>query len=50
MTAVAQFDLLVMNDSDIRAPRNMLRTVAAEFQDAAVGLVTCPYRAIPGRS
>lgn len=50
MTDRARFDLLVMNDSDIRAPRSMLRTVAAEFQDEAVGLVTCPYRAVPGRS
>jgi ceramide glucosyltransferase len=50
MTEAARYGLLVMNDSDIRAPRNMLRTVAAEFQDPAVGLVTCPYRAVPGRS
>jgi ceramide glucosyltransferase len=49
MTDAARFDLLVMNDSDIRAPRNMLRMVAAEFQHEAVGLVTCPYRAVPGR-
>jgi len=49
MTDRARFGLLVMNDSDIRAPRSMLRTLAAEFQDEAVGLVTCPYRAVPGR-
>lgn len=48
MTEAARFDLLVMNDSDIRAQPDMLTTVAAEFRDPAVGLATCPYRAIPG--
>lgn len=50
MLAAARYDLLVMADSDIRVTRDLLRTVAAEFQDPRVGLATCPYRAVPGRS
>jgi len=49
MTAAAKHSILVMNDSDIRSPRNLLRTVAAEFADPKVGLATCPYRAVPAR-
>jgi ceramide glucosyltransferase len=50
MLAAAEHDLLVMADSDIRATPDMLRTIAAEFQDERLGLATCPYRAVPGRS
>jgi len=50
MLAAARHDLLVMADSDIRVSRDMLRTIAAEFQDPKLGLATCPYRAVPGRS
>uniref|UniRef100_Q028R9 Ceramide glucosyltransferase, putative n=1 Tax=Solibacter usitatus (strain Ellin6076) TaxID=234267 RepID=Q028R9_SOLUE len=50
MLGAARHDLLVMADSDIRVTREMLRTIAAEFQDPALGLATCPYRAVPGRS
>jgi len=50
MLAAARHDLLVMSDSDIRVTRQMLRTIAAEFQDPKLGLATCPYRAVPGRS
>ena len=39
-----------MADSDIRVTRDMLKTIAAEFQDPGLGLATCPYRAVPGRS
>ena len=46
----ARHDLLVMSDSDVRATPQMLARMAAEFQDPLVGLVTCPYRAVPGRS
>ena len=48
MMADAAHDLLVMSDSDIRVTADMLRTVAAEFQDNRLGVATCPYRAIPG--
>lgn len=50
MLARARHDLIVMSDSDIRVTPHMLRTFAAEFQDPALGLATCPYRAVPGRS
>ena len=50
MLAAARHDLLVMSDSDIRVTPDMLATVAAEFQDPSLGLATCPYRAVPGRS
>jgi ceramide glucosyltransferase len=51
MLAEARHDLLVMTDSDTRAlTPGMLRLLAAEFQDPHLGLTTCPYRAVPGRS
>lgn len=50
MLAEARHDLLVMADSDTRAGRETLRTVAGEFEDPRLGIATCPYRAVPGRS
>jgi ceramide glucosyltransferase len=50
MLAAARHDLLVMSDSDIRVTPDMLAVIAAEFQDAKLGLATCPYRAVPGWS
>jgi ceramide glucosyltransferase len=50
MMRAAAYDLLVMSDSDIRARADLLRTIAAEFQDSAVGVATCPYRAVAGPS
>lgn len=50
MLAAAQHDLLVMADSDVRVTPQLLATIAAEFEDPRVGLATCPYRAVPGRS
>lgn len=44
----AQHSILVMSDSDVHVPPDLLRRVAAEFQDPSVGVVTCPYRAVPG--
>lgn len=50
MTSAARYDLLAMSDSDIRVTPNFLSTLAAEFQDPALHLTTCPYRAVPGAS
>ncbi len=50
MLAAAKNDLVVMSDSDIRVTPDLLRTIAAEFQDAHVGVATCPYRAVAGGS
>src|SRR5215470_5440122 len=46
----ASHDLLVMSDSDIRVRPNLLSRLAQEFQGKSVGLISCPYRAVPGRS
>lgn len=46
----ARAEILVMSDSDIRVTPQMLSAVAAEMRDAAVGLITCPYRAVAGAS
>src|SRR5579883_870386 len=50
MLAEASYDLVVMSDSDVRAGPDLLKVVAAEFQDPAIGIATCPYRAVPGPS
>lgn len=50
MTEAAEGDILVISDSDIRVRPSLLRDLAAEFADTRVGAVTCPYRAVAGRS
>jgi ceramide glucosyltransferase len=50
MLAEAHYDIVVMADSDVRVDPRLLAAVAAEFSDPRVGIVTCPYRAAPGRS
>jgi len=50
MLEAAANDLLVMSDSDIGVTPQLLRTIAAEFQDQHLGVGTCPYRAVPGAS
>jgi len=50
MLALARNDVVVMADSDVRVAPDLLWTIAAEFQDERVGMVTCPYRAVPGDS
>lgn len=50
MTRAASYDLLVMSDSDIRVDSKLLATVVAEFRTSAVGVATCPYRAVAGKS
>jgi ceramide glucosyltransferase len=46
----AKHDLLVMSDSDVRVRPDLLSTLAREFQEQKVGLITCPYRAVAGKS
>ncbi len=46
----ARYELLVMADSDVRVRPDFLSRVAAEFEDPKVGLLSCPYRAVAGRS
>ena len=50
MLAAARHPLVVMADSDTRVTPKMLATLAAEFRNEKIGLVTCPYRAVPGAS
>ena len=50
MTEAAKHDILVMSDSDIRVTPNFLRTIGAEFADSKLGVSSCPYRAVPGKS
>lgn len=46
----AQHGLLVMCDSDVRVEPDLLSRLAREFENNRVGLITCPYRAVPGES
>ena len=46
----AKGDILVIADSDVRASAGDLRMLARDFADPRVGVVTCPYRAVPGPS
>lgn len=50
MLKAAANDLVVMSDSDVRVTHDMLRRVAAEFQNKHLGVATCPYRAVSGTS
>jgi ceramide glucosyltransferase len=50
MLAASRFPLVVMSDSDVRVTPDMLRVMAREFADPGVGMITCPYRAVAGRS
>ena len=50
MTRVSTGDVLVISDSDIRTDQGLLRQLAEDFSSPTTGVVTCPYRAVPGRS
>ena len=41
----ALYDVLLVNDGDIRVPQGYLKTLAAELEQPGVGLVTALYRA-----
>jgi ceramide glucosyltransferase len=46
MLASAQFEHLIVNDSDIRVEPDYLRRVTAPLADNRVGMVTCLYRGV----
>jgi ceramide glucosyltransferase len=50
MMREAKYGHVLINDSDIRVPRDYLRRIFAPMEDARVGLVTALYRAEAGRS
>jgi ceramide glucosyltransferase len=49
MYELARHPVIVTSDSDVRVGPRFLSTIAAEMQHEQVGLVTCLYRADPGR-
>jgi ceramide glucosyltransferase len=46
----ARYDILVMSDSDIWVEPDLLSRFARELQNPGVGLITCPYLAVGGKS
>jgi len=44
MVPQARYDVLLVNDSDIRVEHDYLQQVAAPLNDPEIGLVTCLYR------
>lgn len=50
MVREARYHVLVMSDSDVRVTPTLLSHLAQEFQDERIGLISCPYRAVPGES
>lgn len=50
MVTKAQYEHIVVNDSDIRVASNYLRDVVAPLADPKVGLVTCLYRGVASPS
>jgi len=42
----ARYDILIVNDSDIRVERDYLRSVTAPLQNPRIGAVTCLYRGV----
>lgn len=46
MAEAAQYDLLIISDSDVRVDTSYLHDVAAPFADSNVGAVTCLYRGV----
>ena len=50
MLPLARYDYLIVNDSDIRVPRDYLQRVAALLRDPQAGMVTCLYRGVPTRT
>lgn len=50
LALVAKYDILLVNDSDIRVDPTYVRTTVAELQQSGVSLVTCLYRGVPART
>ncbi|MGE0405607.1 MAG: bacteriohopanetetrol glucosamine biosynthesis glycosyltransferase HpnI [Candidatus Korobacteraceae bacterium] len=50
MLPLARHAYLLVNDSDIRVPRDYLLRVMSPMADASVGMVTCLYRGAPAHT
>jgi ceramide glucosyltransferase len=46
----ARYQHLLINDGDVRVPADYLQRVMEPFADDSVGMVTCLYRGVPGRT
>jgi ceramide glucosyltransferase len=49
MLPLARHDHLVISDSDVRVERDYLSRILPPLCDPEIGIVTCPYRGVPGR-
>jgi ceramide glucosyltransferase len=50
LAEAAKYDILLVNDSDIRVAPDYLRTVVTELHAPNTGLVTCLYRGVPANT
>lgn len=50
LSSVASYDVLLVNDSDVRVRPTYLRTTISELLEPGVGLVTCLYHGVPART
>ena len=50
MLREARYEIVVVNDGDIRVPQDYLREVVGKLMEPRVGLVTCLYKGIAGNS
>jgi ceramide glucosyltransferase len=50
MMSVSRFEHILVNDSDIRVERDYLQRVIPPLTNSNVGMVTCLYRGIAGRT
>jgi ceramide glucosyltransferase len=46
MVRQARYEVLLVNDSDIRVPADYLRRITANLDESQVGMVTCLYRGV----
>ena len=47
MLGTARYKYIVVNDSDIRVPRDYLQRITSPLANPQVGMVTCLYRGVP---
>lgn len=50
MLPAAPAEVIVFSDADVVLPEGYLDAILAPFEDPGVGVVTCPYRNVAGRS
>jgi ceramide glucosyltransferase len=50
MTEGLEAEILLFSDADVRVPDDYVDRAIAPFKDSEVGLVTFPYRSVPGPS